>query len=105
MLSNLPPGVTDRMVDAQYDYDDVEVKDAREWYATHAPEEFANLLSEWLYYAVGGILANDESRPQWFNDMLAEFYPKNDDYIVEQYVEALASGDLFDYAESLEDDV
>ena len=87
MPSNLPPGVTDRMVDAQFSHEDVEAIDAFEWYLD--TDEFLEHLSVWVFEATQEILSSNAKRPQWLTTLLVEYLNDNEDHVVNRYVESL----------------
>jgi len=88
MPSNLPPGVTDRMVDAQFDHDDVELADAREWYL--GSDKFFEHLAEWVTDVTYDHILDRRLLPdRWIKAMLDDFFEDNENNIIESYIESL----------------
>lgn len=93
MPSNLPPGVTDRMVDAQFATSDIDAVEAFEWYlSTDNLED----LGVWVTEVVADIIDKNKRRPEWVTSVLREFLADNEDHIVEQYFDYLAQGERDD---------
>jgi hypothetical protein len=89
MPSNLPPGVTDAMIDAQFgERPDLHLNEVREWYLAQESCEvnLADFLLDRLFRRIHNL---DDPGQEWFDAMLDAFWKEWGGAAEEEYIEHL----------------